>query len=215
MDVTNYFLIGKVTIPSSWIAVLVGFFFAYFAIRFKYKKQIAEIVLDGFFYFILTWKFSVIFTQFTTVIKAPITILYFNGGKTGIILGLAIAFLHVYRAAKKANIEAAERVAIFISVVIALTGYQVMMALLNSGSLLAKGITIVSFLLFAMFTWLTAHKNMEAPKQLAILLLAVHFFVAAFQPNGVMHISIVATILISSLFVIWMSKLQTQMEEKL
>lgn len=215
MNVTNYYFVANATIPSSWIASLVGFLIAYLIIRFKYNKAIAEVLLDGFFYFILTWKLSVIITQFPTVIKAPLTILYFNGGTIGILLGLVVAMIQVYRAVMKTNVTMDGRIGLFIGVLIAFGSYQVLMAILNEATLLARGITIIGFIAFIAIAFMSIHKNEMMPKQLVVLFIGTEVFIAAFQPNGILHITVLVTLIISLFFYLLLSKQPKQLEESL
>ena len=89
MAVTKMFIIGSLTVPSTWIALITAFVVAYSAVRIRIGKYTADILLDAVFYFIIVWKLSVIFTNFNTVIKSPLSIIYFDGGILGFYLGLA------------------------------------------------------------------------------------------------------------------------------
>lgn len=62
MFVTNDYVIAKVSIASTWIALILSFVVAYGVIRWKYGKTPATLLGDAIFYFIVVWKLSFILT---------------------------------------------------------------------------------------------------------------------------------------------------------
>ena len=88
MPVTSFFTIGSLSVPSSWIALMAAFVVAYSAVRFRYGKKHAEIIGDAFFYLVIVWKLSVVLTDFDSVLRSPLAIVYFHGGVVGFYLGL-------------------------------------------------------------------------------------------------------------------------------
>lgn len=200
MGVTHYFIVGSATIPSSWVALMIGFLVAYIMIRLKYGKQLSELLVDAIFYFILVWKLSVILTQFGNVISSPLSILYFNGGRVGVILGILVAGIKVLVALKKNKIKLNDIQALFLGVVIIQTVYQIVMVLLNEATVLIQVMTISSFVLFSIFTWLMIVRGKYSPIQLPVLFTAVHLFVASFQPAGLF--GSMATMLMSLFFIV-------------
>lgn len=197
MPVTEYFTIVNLTVPSSWIALLTAFFITYAAIRIRYGKRISGVLVDAIFYFILVWKLSVIITDFGHVIKSPLSILYFNGGKLGFYLGIVAAGIAIYIELKKNGFHKLERIGLFTGLVTIQATYQILMVLLNEGALFTQFITIFMFALFAVYVWLSLEKMQDSFNQYALLLIAVHLFVAAFQPMGVFSTSVFATLLMS------------------
>lgn len=204
MLVTELFIIGRTTVPSSWIALIVAFVVAYSAIRMKYGKSIAEVLADAIFYFMIVWKLSVIVTDFGSVIKSPLSIVYFHGGLVGFYLGLFVAAISVLIKLKRRGLARIDSVALFVGVVLIQAIYQVMMVLLNEGALVAQIMTIMFFTLFAIFIWIIVGKVESSPIQLALLFMAMHFFVAAFQPAGVLGTSVLATLMISLFFSVFL-----------
>jgi len=206
MNVTNFFIIVNTTVPSAWIALVVAFVVAYFAIRLRFGKQVSGVMADSIFYFIIVWKFSVIVTDFQNVIKAPLSILYFNGGRIGFYLGLLAIIITILVELKRKNLNKLDLTTLFIGVITIQSVYQIMMALLNDGSLVAKVMTVLIFSAFTLLVWGSVQKFEKTPIQLAMLFVAVHIFAASFQPLGIFSLPVITTLLISLFFVIINSK---------
>ncbi|REB11179.1 hypothetical protein DVB69_00955 [Sporosarcina sp. BI001-red] len=200
MPVTDYFLLWKVTVPSSWIAAVIGFILAWLAVRTKLGKSAADLFVDALFTTIIIWKLSVIVTDFETVRRAPMAILYFNGGMFGFLLGILIAALF-FLFSRKLNSPTVSQ-ALLLGIISAQAVYQVMMALLNEGTLITRVITIVMFAVIAILAFIHT-ENERVPVVYATgLFVAVHAFIAALQPAGFMGIPFSATVISSMLVVI-------------
>ncbi|WP_432354643.1 hypothetical protein [Sporosarcina sp. A2] len=200
MPVTDYFLLWKVTVPSAWLAAILGFFFAWLAVRVKFGKQMADLFGDALFTLVIVWKLSVIITDFETVRRSPMAILYFNGGLYGFLAGLVIAalFLIFNRSPKPVGITRG----LLLGVVCAQSGYQVMMALLNNGSLFAKAVTLGVFVTVSILSFKYADHE-QLPVFYAVgLFVAAHAFVAAIQPIGFTGIPFASTVVASVLLII-------------
>lgn len=200
MPVTDYFLLWKVTVPSSWIASIIGFILAWFAVKMKFGKPVADIVVDALFTTITVWKLSVIVTDFETVRRAPMAILYFNGGMFGFLAGILIATLFILFSRKPKQPTVSQ--GLMLAIISAQAGYQVMMALLNDGTLVTKVITIVLFAVIAAFAFIYAEKESIPVIYIAGLFVAAHTFIAALQPNGFTGIPFATTVVSSILVVI-------------
>lgn len=89
---------GSLIIKYNWIAFAFSALAAYMAMKFwlrdkvDIKKPILEDITNVFFWAFIIWKFSVIIFNPVSVINNPYYILYFSGGKRGILLA-AIAVL--------------------------------------------------------------------------------------------------------------------------
>lgn len=202
MPVTKLFIIGTLTAPSTWISLITAFAVAYSAVRIRFGKTVADILVDAIFYFILVWKLSFVITDFSNVIKSPLSVIYFNGGLTGFYLGLLVAVGKVLFEIKKKPLVGENIAALFAGAVIIQAVYQVMMALLNEGDIVAQIATVTLFTLFTLFMWINITKAGVWPFQLALLFLAVHLFVAAFQPSGLTGTPFIATILLALFFAV-------------
>ncbi len=209
MPITNYFTIGNLSVPSSWIALIVAFVVAYSAVRVRYGKKQAGTLSDVFFYVVIVWKLSVLITDFSSVIRSPLSLIYFNGGIVGFYLGLVVAAGKILLDMKKGRLNANELQSLFIGVVIVQVVFQLMMVVLNEGELLAQVGTIAVFSVFAVFFWMNSRKTGDWAIQLALLFMAVHVFVASFQPEGFVGTPLVVTIVIGLFFTVaflWRSR---------
>ncbi|WP_252502423.1 hypothetical protein [Sporosarcina sp. Marseille-Q4943] len=202
MTVTKLFLIGNFTAPSTWVALMIAFILSYIAIRLKFGKQPASRFGDAIFYIIIIWKLSVIITDFKIVIKAPFALLYFNGGTFGFILGLAIVAFKMWVDWRKGRIDKDMFVVLFIGAVSVQAVFQVMMVLLNEGSLIARVGTAVIFLGLLFFIWKNSHSSGSHIVQLSLLFIAAHVFVASIQPKGLMNPPLLVTLLIGLFFTV-------------
>lgn len=203
MPVTNYFLIGNTTVPSSWIALIIAFAIAYGVIRFKFEKHVASQLADYLFYFIIVWKLSVVLTNFKTVIHSPLSIIYFHGGRVGIFLGLIVVGCKIYVDMKKKRLYKEDLLPLFVGSVIIQAAYQIIMVLLNESTWLIQFITIVIFGIFSIFIWFVSKRTGISLSQLAFLFAALHLFVGSFQPAGIFGTSVIATIIMSLFFVLF------------
>ena len=79
MSVTDYFQIGNLSVPSSWIAFIVAAIFAYGAVRARFGKRHAEVMADTFFIVVIVWKLSVLLTDFGSVLRSPLAVIYRDG----------------------------------------------------------------------------------------------------------------------------------------
>ena len=202
MTVTKLFYIVNLTVPSSWIALIIAFILSYIAIRLKFGKQTANRFGDAIFYLIIIWKLSVIITDFKIVIHAPLSIVYFNGGIVGFILGLAFVAFRTWLDWKKGKINKDVLVALFIGAVSVQAVFQLMMVLLNEGSMLARVGTAVVFLGYLFFIWKNVEVSGSHIVHLSLLLMAAHVFVAAIQPKGLMNPPLLVTCLLGLFFIL-------------
>ncbi|MBD7909694.1 hypothetical protein [Sporosarcina gallistercoris] len=200
MAVTDYYLLWKVTVPSSWIAVVGGFILAWLAVRMKFGKSVADTVADALFTTIIVWKLSVIVTDFETVRRAPLALLYFNGGRFGFLGGILVAALFI-RFSRKPKPLSVSR-GFLLGIICAQAGYQVVMAILNEGTLMSKGMTIVLFAGVAVLAFLRIEDESVPVMYGAGLFVAFHAFIAALQPVGFTGIPFAATVVASVLVVI-------------
>lgn len=206
MGVTNFFLIGNTTVPSSWLALLGSFVVAYIGLRLRFGKEISGVLGDAIFYFILVWKLSVIVTDFGNVIKAPLSIIYFNGGIIGFYLGLLAVGVTLLVESKKKNLHKFDRVALFIGFIIVQSTYQVMMVFLNEGPAVAQIATVLIFPVFTLLIWISIEKWRTFPIQLTVLFPVVHIFAASLQPAGVLGVPVITTVLVSLFFALYLMR---------
>lgn len=212
MIVTNYFQLGNLSAPSSWIAFMVGVVLAYVAVRVRFGKLQSDRVADAFFTVILVWKFSIILTDFKSVLRSPLAILYFDGGTIGFILGLAVIALKVLWDWKKGRLPIEAMHALFTGAVISQVVYKVLMVVLNDGAWIAQVVTVLFFSLYLLYFWLDS-RNAKDMRSAIWLFMAVHLFVAAVQPKGLMGPAFGATLVLGLFFWLLYSKRYRSVEE--
>lgn len=92
----KWYSIGAFTFPSSWGALVIAFLVTGVFLRLYYGKGTNEWFGNSVFWFIVTWKLSVILFDFSTFIKQPLSVIYFHGGVQGFWLGIAVVLVYVY-----------------------------------------------------------------------------------------------------------------------
>lgn len=202
MLVKNYYLIGNLTVPSSWIALLIAFVIAYGVIRFQFNKQISEKLSDYIFIFILVWKLSVVLTNFETVIRSPLTIIYFHGGRMGILLALFVVGIKGLIDLKKKKLQYAELRILFVGSVMIQAVYQLMMVLLNGRTTAIQIILTALLLAFALYVLRLGKRGDFPLSQFALLFLVLHVFIGSLQLAGIFGMAVVATMIISLFFIL-------------
>ena len=207
MQVNQFYIIGNTTLPSSWVSLLLAFVLTYVIIRFRFGKRISGVLLDSMFYFILVWKLSVVLTDFTNVIKSPLSIIYFNGGQIGFYLGLIAGLLTIKIELKKNGMHKFEKRALFLGYVTMQSVFQLAMVLLNEGPQTAEYVTIIMFTLILLFFWVFMIKMENDFNQFVLLYASSHFFTVLFQPSSYMNDSFFTTIIVT-VFVISLDKLE-------
>lgn len=184
MFVTKYFLIGKVSIASSWIALILAFLVAYFVVRWKYGKSSADLLGDAIFYFIIVWKLSVIVTDFKTVLQFPLSIIYFNGGTIGVFLGIGAVAVKVFIDMKNKRLPYGHIMSLLLGGIVIQSMYQILIVLLNEGSFAIGLLTVIIFSIFGLGVLLFMDRFKDMPYQLILLMVGVHLFVSVLQPAG-------------------------------
>ncbi|WP_052455798.1 hypothetical protein [Bhargavaea cecembensis] len=194
MPVTKWILILNLTVPSSWIAVLAAMAVAYGAVRIRKGKESAGLYADAAFWFVLVWKFSYLLTHFGIFLKSPLSVLYYNGGFFGAVLGLlaVLAFLYF----KGAGAEGW----LLLAAVVTQSVYQLAMVFLNEGGLLPKFVTAAGFAVLLLLVFLKGRLEGGWAVQLAVLMAAVHLLAAAVQPGGLTGFPLLATVVFSIYF---------------
>lgn len=187
MTITKYFLIGKVSIASSWVALIFSFILAYSVVRWKYGKSSADLLSDAIFYFIIVWKLSVVLTDFKAVLQFPLSIIYFHGGTVGILLGILAAAFKVFWEMKNKRLNNQYMMGLLLGLIFILSSYQVLIALFNDGPFLVRIMTVVLFSVFGLLVLLFIDRLKEMPYQLILLMVMLHLFTSVLQPAGFMQ----------------------------
>ncbi|MGG0658266.1 hypothetical protein [Rummeliibacillus pycnus] len=193
MQVTEWYSIKALTIPSSWVALLSSFVLTGLLLWILYRKEIATIFSDAVLQLILIWKFSVIVTDFSMVIKHPLTILYFNGGMMGLILGILFMWVSLWNKLRQRGLKEEDLQAVFVSIILCSSFYQILMAVLNDAALWQKVLTITSFACWIMLALWKRKANLIWHNQLLLLFLCTYVLIATLQPLGIWQLSVLVT----------------------
>ncbi|MET3575634.1 hypothetical protein [Bhargavaea ullalensis] len=188
--------IFSLTVPSSWIAVLIAMAAAYSIVRVRADKAAAGLFADAAFWFILVWKGSYILFHFGVFIRSPFSVLYYNGGTAGATLGLLSALFFLYRK------KAADQDWLLTAAVSVQAVYQTAMVLLNRTGWLPGTVTIAGFLILLTAVLIKNESSAGWTLQLAVLFPVVHLFIAAMQPEGVGGFPVIATAAFSVYFIL-------------
>ncbi len=194
----SYVLIFHLTVPAVWISVLLAAAVASILTRFVLREKTGEWYWNAVSLYILTWKISYIPFNFENFVDMPSSIIYFNGGLSGHVLGVALVIIYLFRAQKK-NIAVAKQyvfswLLFFLSYQAILQGFEshVTEAILHSTLLLVSVFSIrllvnradvpTSLLLAVLFT-------------LELLILSVFYPLPSWQNGTYILPAVITTIL--------------------
>ncbi|WP_299743132.1 hypothetical protein [Rossellomorea sp. y25] len=141
--IEQWYTIGSFTFPASWGAIISSVILT-FLFLFFWDRKASDWYSNGIFTFLLVWKLSVIVVDFQTVMKHPITILYFHGGVVGYWLGLIAALTYIF--VKKVDHPST----IIISWMVTVLVFEAVLHMLHHHYLLA-GIQVLLNLLITVF----------------------------------------------------------------
>lgn len=195
MGITEWYTIKALSLPSSWIAFLSSMLIVGLILWRLYRKDVASIYVDAVFTLILIWKFSVIVTDFSIVIKYPLTILYFNGGMIGFVIGMLFMLATLWKKLRSSGLLEEDLHALFLSSILCQSFYQIMMAILNDAFWWQKGLTIISFSCWIMIAFWKRNEGIIWHRQLLVLFFFSHMLLASLQPLGVWQLSVLITLL--------------------
>ncbi|MFF2755528.1 hypothetical protein ACFVR1_17560 [Psychrobacillus sp. NPDC058041] len=149
MAATEWYRIFSLTIPSTWIAFILATVLTGIVIYFKFNKETSSQFGDFVFMFILVWKFSIVLTDFSSIIKHPWMILYFSGGRTGVYIGVMGVILNLfYRQIQHKSLPSNGALALaFISFY---SSFAVLIVLLNRSSILDTVLVLIVAILMAL-----------------------------------------------------------------
>lgn len=92
----NYFTLGQLSIPITWLAFILAVLYSDF--RNKRADRFTNKIIEQLLWvYIIIWKFSYILFSWNSFIKAPLSLLYFDGGKYGHLLALTVMIVMLYR----------------------------------------------------------------------------------------------------------------------
>lgn len=195
LPVTEWFIIKSLTLPSSWVAVILALIITGIVLWIKFGKDTEDWYSDAAILFILVWKFSVLITDFEMILEFPLAILYFNGGKTGLFLGLLSALGRLLWQLKSKGWPEIDFVALIIAFVLLQSLYQFLMVSMNEAEFWQKLMTIAIFSGMTILTWMKVFTSNVWRLQLLVLLLLAHILAAIIQPEGLFQSPLLITVL--------------------
>ena len=131
-------------------------------------------------------------TDFKTVVSNPITMLYFNGGTTGVYLGVIAASLQLWRKRQSLQLEEQDMIACSWAIILTQSIYQMLAVLLNDNNTSSEVITLA---VLSVVTLVILWKLM-AVKQ-ALLLYTISYLIVAFlQPFGIWQTAVAVSLIL-------------------
>ncbi|WP_100332326.1 hypothetical protein [Bacillus xiapuensis] len=91
----NWITVGSLTVPIAQLALGLAFAIAACYLWLTKKQALLDVYGNAVLLFILVWKLSVLVFSFELIVQAPLSLLYFNGGKQGFWLAMAAVFLYL------------------------------------------------------------------------------------------------------------------------
>lgn len=195
LPVTEWFIIKSLTLPTSWVAVILALIITGIVLWIKFGKDTEDWYSDAAILFILVWKFSVLITDFEMILEFPLAILYFNGGETGLFLGLLSALGRLLWQLKRKGWPEIDFAALIIAFVLLQSLYQFLMVSMNEAEFWQKLMTVAIFSGMTILTWMKVFASNIWRLQLLVLMLLAHILAAIFQPEGLFQSPLLITVL--------------------
>lgn len=147
---------------------MAAFILTYAHIRWYFTKETAERYSNAFFIFILIWKLSVILFQWELVKRQPLSVVYFDGGLKGFVLGTAAALIYLLKTNKYRAFHAE-------GWIVLITVYELVFYLFNQEHILLPGIQLIGNLLA--IVWIRKKSgNVAESYQILVLFTAFQAF---------------------------------------
>lgn len=189
---TEWYSIRTLTLPATAVALLITFFIVWLILRLQFSKKWSELYSDAIFTFIIVWKLSLLVTDFKTVVNNPITLLYFNGGTMGVLLGVIVASLQIWRKRQSLQLEEQEMIAGSWAIILTQSIYQMLAVLFNDNNTSSEVITLaVLSVVTLVILW-----RLVAVKQALILYTISYLIVAIFQPLDIGQTAVAVSVIL-------------------
>lgn len=189
---TEWFSIRALTLPATAIALLLAFLIVWFILRMQFSKQWAGLYGDAIFTFIIVWKFSLIVTDFSSVIEQPISLVYFNGGTIGVYLGVVAVLVQFIWKKHKIQLDEEGATASIWAIILTQSFYQWFVVLLNDNPVKSEVVTLMVLSILTIFIlW-----KKTAIKKILLIYTVVLMIVAVFQPQGLWQTAVGVSMLL-------------------
>jgi len=102
--------LGPFMLNADMVALLLSAILGYAAMAYGTKRRnadpkIRDIFANAIVLGMMAWKFSIAIFDFQTVVRHPWTLMYYDGGWRGALLGAALAILYLWRRTRKEGIS--------------------------------------------------------------------------------------------------------------
>lgn len=192
--------IANITIPALWVAVLAALFITSTIYRLFSGEKVGDWYWNGFFLYLLIWKLSYALFHFDMVMDLPLSILYFNGGIKGHMIGLILFIMYLFIIRKKQ--PSLNKKSIHTMLLFFLT-YEVIINLLNNNWLEFIGHLIVCITYSTILFYLLKKNKNITGLLVALLILLELLFLSIFSTIFSME---AFTLIIIGLTVLFVSK---------
>ncbi|MEG0258990.1 MAG: hypothetical protein RR595_03040 [Lysinibacillus sp.] len=214
MNNTEWFSIRAMTLPATWVALIFAFICVWFIMRIRFSKQWSSLYGDTIFTFVIVWKFSVIITDFSTVMKQPLALLYFNGGTMGFYLGILAVGFQLWRKQQRMPFDEKGLIAIAWSLILTQSCYQIFMLLLNSNALWQELVTLVVVLSMTPVVLWKVSETILWKQQMFVLFTLVFAFMSTLQPLGILQTAMITNVLFLVLWLILLKNIDVMEENE-
>lgn len=174
----NYISIGSFPVKIVWLAILGSALIAYGILNVKLrkepdKKQLLDVLSNAIVICWFVWKISYVLFHPVLTFKHPFNLLYFNGGETGIVLGIIAAVLYLLRAAGKRELD---RNRIFYSGILGLTIFFAVYYSAHFASETAAADGLISLFFTILSFYLYTYGSFQLKKTVLSMLVTALFF---------------------------------------
>lgn len=183
----NYLSIGSFPVKIVWLAILGSALIAYGVIHVKLRKeadknQLLDVLSHAVVLCWFVWKISYTVLHPLLIIKQPFNILYFNGGETGLVLGIIVSVVYLLWTSGKMELD---RSRVFYTGILAITIFFSFYygAHYAATKLLADGLISVFFAILSIYLY-TAGSFELRKTVLSMLVTALFFSVLNNSPLG-------------------------------
>lgn len=175
----TYYQFGNLSVPTVWITVLGALLITSILNRVYTGKKTSDWFWNSFFLYFLIWKLSYIIFHFKMFLDTPLSIVYFNGGINGHILGLvSLSVYLVWFASKKFPSIYIESFRLFLLYFMC---YEVIMNVLEKNYIEAFGHLVILTVLLLYLLFIKKNENLLSGKMFILFILLDLLIISFFQ----------------------------------
>ncbi|MDF2856132.1 MAG: hypothetical protein K0Q87_1983 [Neobacillus sp.] len=164
----NFITIGSLSIASKWIFLAVALLLSYILFKLhKFSTALLDVLSNSLFIGFLVLKLSLILVQPNLVIKSPLSLLYFTGGKIGFWLAVSIASAVYFWGTRMQGISLQTRVNTFgLFVLYSFSFYHLHFLLVNQEW---QHFLYLLLPIIVLFWWLLKKRSIQMLKNVTIM----------------------------------------------